>query len=79
MLAVYALIFHWPQEPAFPVLKNPPANAGDTSSIPGLRSLVRSLENEMAPHSRDLAWRIPWTEEPGRLQFMVSQRVGPTE
>ena len=30
----------------------------------------------MAPHSSTLAWRIPWTEEPGRLQTMASQRVG---
>ena len=29
-----------------------------------------SLENGMATHSRFLAWRIPWTEKPGRLQFM---------
>ena len=34
-----------------------------------------SLENEMATHSSVLAWRIPWTEEPGRLQSMGSQRV----
>ena len=34
------------------------------------------LEKEMAPHSSILAWRIPWTEEPGRLQSMGSQRVG---
>ena len=31
------------------------------------------LEKEMATHSSVLAWRIPWTEEPGRLQFMGSQ------
>ena len=30
----------------------------------------------MAPHSNTLAWEIPWTEEPGRLQSMGSQRVG---
>ena len=30
----------------------------------------------MAPHSSTLAWKIPWTEEPGRLQFMGSLRVG---
>ena len=36
----------------------------------------RSLEKEMATHSYFLAWRIPWTEEPGRLQSMGSQRVG---
>ena len=34
------------------------------------------LEKEMAIHSRTIAWKIPWTEEPGRLQFMGSQRVG---
>ena len=34
------------------------------------------LEKEMAPHSSTLAWKIPWTEEPGRLQFMGSQRIG---
>ena len=33
------------------------------------------LEKEMATHSSILAWRIPWTEEPGRLQSMGSQRV----
>ena len=33
------------------------------------------LEKGMAPHSSTLAWRIPWTEEPGRLQPMGSQRV----
>ena len=34
-----------------------------------------SLEKEMATHSNILAWRIPWTEEPGKLQSMESQRV----
>ena len=34
------------------------------------------LEKEMATHSNTLAWKIPWTEEPGRLQSMGSQRVG---
>ena len=34
------------------------------------------LEKEMAIHSSILAWRIPWTEEPGGLQSMGSQRVG---
>ena len=32
-------------------------------------------EEEMAPHSNVLTWRIPWTEEPGRLWSMGSQRV----
>ena len=36
------------------------------------------LEKEMATHSSALAWRIPWTEEPVRLQSMVSQELGIT-
>ena len=34
------------------------------------------LEKAMAPHSRILAWKIPWTEEPGQLQSMGLRRVG---
>jgi len=34
------------------------------------------LEKEMATHSSILAWKIPWTEDPGRLQFIGLQRVG---
>ena len=34
------------------------------------------LEKEMAIHSKTIAWKIPWTEEPGRLPFMGLQRVG---
>ena len=43
-----------------------------------VRSLGREdpLEREMAIHSSILAWRIPRTKEPGRLQFMGSQRIG---
>ena len=43
-----------------------------------VQSLSRedALEKEMATHSSILAWRIPWREEPGRLQSMGSQRVG---
>ena len=48
-------------------------NAGDPGSIP--RS-GRSLKKEMEIHSSTLAWKIPWTEEPDRLQSMGSQRVG---
>ena len=35
-----------------------------------------TLEKDVATHASALAWKIPWTEEPGRLQFMGSQRVG---
>ena len=47
-------------------------NAGDEGSIPGQEG---PLEKEMATHSSTLAWKIPWMEEPGKLQSMWSQRV----
>ena len=47
-------------------------SVGDPGSIPGLG---RSPGEEMATHSSILAWKIPWMEEPGRLQSMGSQRV----
>ena len=37
--------------------------------------LTHISENTVAPHSSTLAWKIPWTEEPGRLQSMVSLRI----
>ena len=49
--------------------KESACNVGDLGSIPGLEKL---LEKGMAVHSSILAWRIPWTEEPGRLQPMES-------
>ena len=55
------------------VLKNPPANAGNVGSVPG-------LENPLGKEGKDnlllvLSWRIPWPEGPGGIQFMGSQRV----
>ena len=41
--------------------------------------LEDALEEGMASHSSVLAWRIPWTEEPGGLQYMGSQRLDMTE
>ena len=41
-----------------------------------LTSMQSTSEKAMAPHSSTLAWKIPWTEEPGRLQSMRSLRVG---
>ena len=41
-----------------------------------LRKAVHTVEKAMAPHSSTLAWKIPWMEEPGRLQSMGSLRVG---
>ena len=48
-------------------------NVGDLGSISGQED---PLEKEMGMHSSILAWRIPWTEEPGGLQSMGLQRIG---
>ena len=53
--------------------KESACSVGDPGSIPGLGGF---LEEEMATHSSILAWKIPWTEEPGGLQSMGFQRVG---
>ena len=59
------------------VVKNPPANVGNAGSIPTNSDTGWDdpLEEDMATHSTILAWRIPWTEEPGGLQSRGSQRV----
>ena len=75
---------HHPQACAFgDNLKGLPLVAQMVKHLPAMRETrVQSLgwedllEKEMATHSNILAWRIPWTEEPGRLQSMGSQRVG---
>ena len=54
-------------------VKNLPASIGDTrdpGSIPG-----DPMDEEMAIHSSILAWKIPWAEEPGGLQFLGPQRT----
>ena len=57
-------------------VKNPPAmQETQETRVPSL-NWEDSLEEEMAIHSSILAWKIPWTEEPGRLQSMGSQIVG---
>ena len=61
--------------PGGTVVKNPPANAGDAGDVSSIPGSGRSLEEEMTTHSSILAWRIPWTEEPGGLQSMGPQRV----
>ena len=55
------------------LVKNPPAM--DETWVRSL-GWEDPLEKGKAPHSGILAWRIPWTEEPGRLQSMGPQRVG---
>ena len=54
------------------MVRKPPVNAGDMGLIPGSEDPWRRI---MVTYSRILAWRIPWIEEPGRLQSMKSQRV----
>ena len=58
------------------VVKNLSDNAGDIRDEGSISELENPLEGEMAPHSNILAWEIPWREEPGRLQYTRSQRVG---
>ena len=53
------------------MVKNPPANEGNTGLIPGLE---RAPGEEMATHFSSLAWEIPWIENSGRLQYMELQR-----
>ena len=57
------------------VVKNPPANAGGLSDGGSIALWEDSLEEGMATHSSILAWRISWTEEPGGLQSMGSERT----
>ena len=45
-------------------------------TLPTKVCLVKAMQKAMAPHSNTLAWKIPWTKEPGRLQTMGSRRVG---
>ena len=58
------------------VVKNLSASAWDTKDLSSSPGSGRSPEKGMAIHSSIFAWRIPWTEEPGGLQSIESQRVG---
>ena len=57
------------------MLKEPTSNLRDESLILGSKD---PLGERMATHPSVLAWRVPWTEEPGRLQSIESHRVGYT-
>ena len=57
-------------------MENLPAKAGDADSIPGSGRSPGEGNGKMVTHSAILAWEIPETEEPGRLESMGSQRVG---
>ena len=55
------------------MVKNPPADAGDTGLILGLGSFLEK-EMEKETYSSILAWEVPWTQEPGGLQSVGSQK-----
>ena len=59
---IYVWVFSMTQQ-----VKNPPAKAGDTGTWVWFLSQEDTSEEEMATHASILAWKIPWTEEPGRL------------
>ena len=58
------------------VVKNTPVNEGDLRDVGLVPGWEDALQESMVIHSSILVWRIPWTEEPGRLQFMGLQEVG---
>ena len=68
------LPLEWASQAAL-VVKNLPANAGDIRDKGSIPGSGRSPEEGMATPSSTLAWRIPWTEEPGGLQSIGSHRV----
>ena len=57
------------------VVKNPPANAGDVRDAGSILGSGRSPGRGMATHSSILAWRIPWTEEPGGVHGVAENQM----
>ena len=62
--------------PGDSVVKNPPVNAGDIGDVGSIPGLGKSPGEGNGTHSSILAWRIPWTAEPGGLWSIRSQRAG---
>ena len=58
------------------MVKNPSANSGDVRDVGSIPGLEDPLVKGMATHSSNLAWRVPWTEEPDGLWSIGLQRVG---
>ena len=73
LLSIY--LFHL-SFPGGSVVKNPPANAGDAGDIGSILGLGRSPEERNGNPLQYCSWKIPWTEEPGGLQSIGSQRAG---
>ena len=62
--------------PGITVVKHPPTNAGDARDVGSIPGSGRSPGEGNATYSSILAWKIPWSEEPGGPESMGSQRVG---
>ena len=60
------------------VVNNPPANAGDARDEGSISGLVRLAGVGDGTHSSILAWRIPWTEEPGEIHGAAKSQTGPS-
>ena len=65
--------------PSGSVVKNPPANAGDVRDVGSIPGSENPLKEGMATHSSTLAWRIPWTEEPGGQSLWAHKESHTTE
>ena len=74
---IHLLLPHSQGFPGGSVVKNLPANSGNTGGMGLIPGSGRSPGVRSGMHSSTLAWEIPWTEEPGGLPFMGSQRVRP--
>ena len=75
------LLISWLQSPSAVILEPKKRKSVSVSTFPPCicREVMQLTEKTMAAHSSTLAWKIPWMEEPGRLQSMGSMRVDTTE
>ena len=74
LLFHYYYCYYWASQVVL-VEKNLSASPGDSRDVGSILRLEYPLEEDMATHSSIPAWRIPWTEEPGGLQYIGLQRV----
>ena len=73
LVSIYNI--HWGASQVTQGIKNLPVNAGDIRNMISILGLGNSLDKSRETHSCILAWRIPWTDEPGGLQSMELQRA----
>ena len=76
-VCVCVFVYMWASQVVL-VVRNSPASARDVREADLIPGLERPLEEDMATHSNILPWRIPWTEEPGRICIVHRvTKVGP--